>query len=63
MSQFPKHSRAEGRTFPAEEIISTKALGQERAKEQIHEGSNDKGSGLLGAKVVYSKSDGTQQSF
>lgn len=59
----PKHSRAEGSAFPAEEIISAKALGQEQAREQLHEGSNDKGPGLLRVKVVYSKSDGTQQSF
>lgn len=61
MSEFPKHSRVEGSTFPAEEIISAKALGQEQAKAQVHERRNDKGPGLLGAKVVYSKSDGTQQ--
>lgn len=43
--------------------MSAKALGREQAQEQIHEGSNEKGPGLLGAKVVYSKSDGTQQRF
>lgn len=39
----PKHSRAEGSAFPAEEIISAKALGQEQQGNSFMKGAMIRG--------------------